>query len=81
MATVDDSTTKPASIGIQIGDRLVKDMRDGRIALDISPNRFPKFPGKNERDDHNGFLNYLDSELGRKVLEEMARSDEQYLFV
>jgi len=71
----------PTSTGVAIGKSLVNDMLNGRIALDISPNTFPRFPGANEVFDHRGFLDYLESDLGVDVLREMAQSNEQYLFV
>ena len=77
----DFDTYIPASRGTSVGKTLVKDMRGGGIKVDKAPNTFPKFPGKNEELDHEGFLAFLESDLGGDVLRGMAQSDEQYRFI
>ena len=75
------SIPSSASIGTDIGKELVNELRNGQIPLDVSPNTYPRFHGENEAFDHNGFLDFLGSDLGGEVLREMAQTDEQYLFV
>ena len=68
-----------ASQGINMGMKLVDDIRAGRISFQ-SPYKFTEVP-TNEEKEHQRFIKYLESNLGFRILRVMRWEEERYLFI
>ena len=66
-----------ANRGINIGMELVDDIREGKIKFQSPYKNEKPF---NEEFEHQGFMDYLKSNLGFRILREMRWEDETYSF-
>lgn len=67
------------TVGDMIGCALVRDMLNGAIEPPRDRGLWPAAPS--EGDDHAGFLAFLGSDLGARILDEVAHAEDVYLLV
>lgn len=58
--------------------RLTDDVNSGRVVFKGSTNKYPHFPGENEKTDHKTYIAFLSSRTGKACIEGMKRQDVRY---
>jgi len=69
---------KAPTIAERQARKLVDDMSNGIIRFNGSKNKYPHFPGENERRDHYGYISFLESNDGKRCIDGMKRQDATY---
>ena len=55
--------------------RLIENIRNGDLPMDILPNRYDRFSGKLEEEDYVSYCRFLESSNGKKVLNMLEEED------
>lgn len=55
--------------------RLVENLENGTLQMDILPNRYERFPGKLEEEDYVSYCRFLKSSNGKKILNMLEVED------
>ena len=58
--------------------RLTDDLNNGNLVFKGATNKYPRYPGKNEENDHEAYIAFLGSRAGKACIEGMKRQDVGY---